>query len=1118
VFQNCGSTLRGTSRLNLFVGAIIVLIGPFCSSSLQAQRRQPETWLSGPDRAALAELSELSAFPAGGWRMHEGNIPHGESVDLDDSGWKPAGMTSGTPESAVWFRKWIEIPKTLNGYDLTGARIYLNFSVNVVRGDGAESQGFLAATKIIYFDGNRVALGEDLEPIILVDKVTGGQKFLVAVKVLTTPASQISIRASLRVEFAAGRPNPGDLHDEIESAAILIPALSKDAPTDKSTVESAIRAIDFDALKPGNQQKFDDSLKQAEQTLAPLRPMMQSASFVLTGQSHIDAAYRWPWTETVDVVHRTFGTAVQLMDEYPNYTYTQSAAQYYAWMAAKYPALNDDIKSTIRDGRWEVVGGMWVEPDFNIPDGESQVRQLLVGKRWLEKEYGVDVRVGWNPDSFGYDWQLPQIYKKSGVDFFMTTKMAWSDTNKLPFHLFWWQSPDGSRVLTYFPPTFASSDLSPVLLSEGFVQLRQQAPGLNEMMDVYGVGDHGGGATRTVLDEGVRWMQAGKVAPDMKFGTALSFFIDLQGKISNQSPVWNYRTVATGDTQLSTPPDKISIPIWDDELYLEYHRGTYTTQAAQKANIRYSEERMLNAEKYASLAWLEGRSYPEDELNEAWKRVLFNEFHDLAAGSGAGPIYKDAANDFEQVRWATNEVTSSALGSIASEIDTRVASGVPVLVFNPLAWQRDGLVDVNVQLSASGSRIAVLDSQDRSLPFVILSKNESTHSYHLLVEAGQVPSLGYRLLHVIGHAQPFASDLKVHGFTLENNVIRVTVDQKTGCITSLYDKKANFETLAAGACGNQLLAYTDTPKVWDAWNINPQYEKSPVDLGPAKSVQVVESGPMRAVIRVTHATEHSTFSQDITLYAGADYVDVVNDIDWHESHVMLKAAFPLAASSNFATYEIPYGTIERPTTRKNSWEDAKFEVPAIRWADLGNEHQGFSLINESKYGYDAKDNVLRLTLLRSPLAPDPTADRGKNVFSYALYPHGGDWKQALTMRRGYEYNYKLSAMQVEPHAGTLPQEHSFLCVNLNTVVMTAVKKAEDSDGLILRFYEWAGKTAAVTIHVPPGASSATLTNLMEKPEGAALPLVARREITSTVHPYEIQTIEVKYPARAGLRP
>jgi alpha-mannosidase len=1085
---------------------------------LYAQARQPETWLSESEKAVLAQLSSLDQLPAGQWRVHDGDIPHGEEVDIDDSAWKTAER-SDSPSNAVWFRRWVEVPKMLNGYDLAGARIYFNFTVNAIRGNGPEAQSYLSTTKIVYFDGRRVALGEDLEPIVLVEKAVPGQKILVAVKVLTTPAAKISVRPFFRVDFAPNRPNPADLHDEIESAAILIPAVSTDVAASKAKLESAIGAIDLDALKAGDQQKFDASLQHAQDVMEALKPELHSVKYVLTGQSHIDAAYRWPWTETVDVVKRTFGTALQLMYEYPDYTFSQSAAQYNDWMAEKYPAINDEIKRRIHEGRWEIVGGMWVEPDFNIPDGESQVRQILIGKRWFQEEYGVDVRIGWNPDSFGYDWQLPQIYKKSGIDFFVTHKMAWSDTNQLPFHLFWWQSPDGSRVLTYFPPGFASTDLSPVRLADGFVQVRKQAPGLNEMMDLYGVGDHGGGATRTVLDQGVRWIQPDKVVPLMQFGTAQSFFSDIQSKISGQSPVWNYRTVAQGPTQLSAPPaGQISIPTWNDELYLEYHRGTYTTQAEEKRNIRSGEEELLNAEKYASLAWLDGNPYPGDELTDAWKKVVFNGFHDLAAGSGIGVIYKDAHKDFEQVRWAADEISSAALSTIASQVDTRVAGGVPVLVFNPLAWERSGLVNVTVQMPGAANAISVLDTQNKPLPFEVESKDDRAHVYHLLVDANSVPSLGYTVLHVVPVAKPFISDLKANGLTLENSALRVTVDPNTGCITSLFDKKDNYESLAAGACGNQLQAFTDIPKAWDAWNIDADFEKFPYDLGPAKSVRLVESNPLRAVIRVIHATQNSTFSQDITLYTGANYVDVVNDVDWHETHVLLKAAFPLTASSGFATYEIPYGTIERPTTRNNSWEQAKFEVPAIRWADLGDGQHGLSLINESKYGYDVKGNVLRLTLLRSPLAPDPQADRGRQHFSYALYPHAGDWKQALTIRRGYEYNYKLAAMQVEPHAGTLPSIHSFVRVAPETVVLTALKKAEDGNALILRFYEWAGKSGTAELSVPAGAVSATATNLMELPQGAPLAVQSGRQLSVPIHPYEIQTIQVNYPSGMRLQP
>lgn len=347
--------------------------------------------------------------------------------------------------------------------------------------------------------------------------------------------------------------------------------------------------------------------------------------------------------------------------------------------------------------------------------------------------------------------------------------------------------------------------------------------------------------------------------------------------------------------------------------------------------------------------------------------------------------------------------------------------------------------------------------------------------------------------------------------TMENANLSVTVDPQTGCITSIYDKKAKHEALAAGACGDQLQTFKDTPQNDDAWNIDPGTLDHFTPLMQADSIRVVENGPLRGVIRVTRTWQSSKFVQDIVLAAGSDQIDIVNDIDWHESHVLLKAAFPLAASSPMATYEIPYGTIDRPTTRTNSWDEAKFEVPALRWADLGDSQNGFSLLNEAKYGYDCNANVLRLTLLRSPGFPDPVADRGHHHFTFALYPHSGNWKSALTIRHGYEYNYRLSAMQVQAHTGALPKEHSFVQLEATNVVLTALKKAEDSDSLVLRFYEWAGKDSDVSLHVPAGATSATLTNLMEKPEGTVLPVTGSGEVTVPTHPYSIETLRVDYP-------
>jgi alpha-mannosidase len=1077
-----------------------------------------------PDaQAVVTRLASLSTLPGGGWKMHLGDVAHGEAVNLDDSDWQTVNVGAQSPDEAVWFRRTIEVPQTLHGYSLAGARIWFQFR------DTAHGP----ITQILYVNGRRVALGEDLEPIVLFDNAKPGEKAVVAVKMLESVGTKTFRGAMTRIDFPADRPNPDDLRQEFLSAAVLLPALAPGDSARETTLEDAIKAIDIGALDTAAagdaetqaraQMLFDASLKKAQTDLDALRPLLQQATFHLTGNSHIDAAWLWPWTETVDVVHRTFGTALQLMNEYPDYTYTQSAAQYNEWMAEKYPEMNDEIKKRIKEGRWEVVGGMWVEPDLNLPNGESQVRQLLVGKRWYEKNYGVDVHIGWNPDSFGYNWQLPQIYKKSGVDYFVTQKMSWNDTNQLPFKLFWWESPDGSKVLTYFPHGYGNRDLGPVRLSEDLATALQFSPGLTDMMDLYGVGDHGGGPTRAMLDQGFHWADqtanSDGVTPKYQFGTALPYFTKVEKEIALESPTWNYQSIAKGYTPPPAVPGKISIPTWDSELYLEFHRGVYTTQSNHKRNMRRAEEEMLDTEKWASLAWLDGQRYPNAQLTEDWEKVLFNQFHDLAAGSGIGIIYKDAQQDYDWVRMSTDRISASSLQTVTERIDTQNKRSdlAPVVIYNPLGWARSGEVTVHLQLPAGSTATAyrlVGQSGDAEHSVAtVVHRDAQTGEVTLSIDALDVPALGYKVVWVdySAHApvvQPKGTESESGDtFTLENADLRVVIDRKTGCITSLYDKRGKFETLAANSCGNELEAYKDLPKQYDAWNIDPgTYDETPTLLTMTDSVAA--EGPF--AVRVARTWQNSKFVQTISLRPDADYVDVDNRIDWHERHVLLKAAFTLAATSPFATYEIPYGTIERPTTRNNSWEKAQFEVPAQRWADLGDGKQGFSLLNQSKYGYDAVGNELRLTLLRSPTYPDPEADQGRHHFHYALYPHAGSWKDALTVRHGWGYNFPLKALATMEHAGSLPAEHSFAAAGPDNVVLTAVKKAEDAKGLIFRVYEWAGKDATVDFHVPPGATGATVTNLMEKPEGDPL-TVADGVVKVPIHPYEILTVRVNYP-------
>jgi alpha-mannosidase len=1107
--------MASTSKHVLALAAV-ALVMAIIPHTLYAQRgASPTASLTPHTREVVEQLGKLRALDANGWKYHAGDLPHGEDVNLDDSSWTSVDRRDTMPAGAVWYRRWFEMPKTLNGYDLPEARIWFQFRV--------DAHGPL--TEIIYFNGRRVALGEGLEPVVLFDHAKPGERILVAIKLPETVSEKSFSGASATIAYPPSRPDPTRLYQEILTLNTLAPSLGSETDAAHKAIDDAAAAVDLTALAGTDSVAFDASLRRGEAALTPLQSALQKFTVHLTGQSHIDAAWLWPWTETVDVVRRTFATSLQLMNEYPQFSFTQSASAYNEWIDEKYPAIHDGIMKRLQEGRWEIVGGMWVEPDLNIPDGESLVRQILIGKRYIQQHYGVDVRIGWNPDSFGFNWQLPQIYKKSGIDYFMTTKLNGNETHKLPLKLFWWQAPDGSRVLSYFPNGLGG-DISPVGMAGEVNAAIHANPGTGEIMHIYGVGDHGGGPTRASLDSAIPWTQPGVTYPKANFGTAQAFFSDVEPKLDTaHAPVWNYDVLTAGTNTLPQASEgKVSLPVWNDELYFEYHRGTYTTQANLKREIRFNEEGLLNAEKYSSLAWLRGSSYPQDSLNEAWKKLLFNEFHDLAAGSGIGIIYKDAQRDFDMVHAASSEAQRTALHVLLSDVNTLEPAGqtgtrntASVVIFNSLGWSRDGSVEVNLELPHTASTIHVTDSSGRELNAQILEHREGSNQFRLLIEAHDVPALGYEVLHVNGgntaaHIAHAPDPVRVDGTTLENHYLRVVLDPKTGCIISLYDKLSHFETIASGGCGNQLQTFHDLPRAWDAWNIDADFDKVTTPIDSLDSLQTIVSGPERGVIRIARHWQNSKFVQQIVLDANSPEVQVINDIDWHETHVLLKAAFPLAATSSKATFEIPFGSIERPATRNNSWDSAFFEVPALRWGDLGDGRHGFSLINESKYGYDAKGNTLRLSLLRSPVWPDPEADRGLHHFSYWLYPHAGDWKTALTVHHGYEANYPLVAMQVEQHEGSLPGRHSFVSVTPADVILTSVKKAEDSNALLFRVYESAGKQSEVTISVPEGGTAATATNLMEHPQSEDKVSLASGHVSFTIHPYEIQTIQMNYPS------
>jgi alpha-mannosidase len=440
------------------------------------------------------------------------------------------------------------------------------------------------------------------------------------------------------------------------------------------------------------------------------------------------------------------------------------------------------------------------------------------------------------------------------------------------------------------------------------------------------------------------------------------------------------------------------------------------------------------------------------------------------------------------------------------------------VVFNSLAWERKDVVEVDVPLAGAPSRVDVRDSAGKAMLAEVVPGEPRMPVVRVRFLAEGVPSLGYKVYHIAaaqsaGAERLASTPVRAGANELENEFVRVRVDAKSGCITSIFDKKLQRETLAAGSCGNLLQAFVDKPKDWDAWNIDANFEDKKWDLMDSEEVKLVEKGPVRAAIRVVRKFQNSKFVQFITLYAGVPRVDIRMEADWHEEHILIKAAIAVAAKSDFATYEIPYGSIQRPTTRNTPAEKAMFEVPALRWADISDENGGVSLLNDSKYGHDAKGNVLRISLLRSPKWPDPNADMGHHEFTYSIYPHAGTWREAGTVRRGYELNTPLLAIATQSHSGSLPAAHSFVSVEPANAIITAIKKAEDDDGLIIRFYESVGRETQVSLRLPPGAVRAVETDLMEKEE-RALEIDSNGRIVIPTRAYEIKTVKVMFALAA----
>jgi alpha-mannosidase len=866
----------------------------------------------------------------------------------------------------------------------------------------------------------------------------------------------------------------------------------------KKIMERAVMALDPGLLEASQPGKVVDAIHRSYKIAGPLREFAREFKVYLVGNAHIDIAWLWRMRETVMVARNTYDTVIKNMAEFPELHYAQSQAITYEWMEKKYPDLFERIKQKVKDGTWEIVGGMWVEPDCNLIGGESWVRQLIFGKRYFKDKFGIDVDTGWNPDSFGYNWNMPQLYAKSGIKRFITQKIWWNDTTVFPYFIFWWQGVDGTRLLTYFPP--APYDTRVQLPKDTVNITRYEATtGYKKALLLYGIGDHGGGPNRELLHR-IRSYKNLWLAPDFIHSNSRDFLNRLE------------------------PDLKAEIPVWKDELYLEYHRGTYTTQAKVKKNNRKSEALLAVAEKLASIAFLLDDPYPAGSLADAWKTVLTNQFHDILPGSSITPVYRDALEDYAGAEETIRNVIDDSCEKIAARIDTTAVKGMPLVVFNTLSWPRTDVVNMTMRLPED-SKIKILDREGKDIPVEVTRKpGEKTAALRFI--ARDLPPLGYALFSLIrqeGKIEAPQEELDQGAgdfIRLENQWLLLKINRKTGNIAGLLDKRLNKEFLEKGQEANVLQVFEDRPERWDAWNIG--YTGRKWEINKADSVALTENNQVRKVVRIkksflglsksreapTEDFPSSFFTQDIILYNHLDRIDIESEVDWWEDHMLLKAAFPVSVRDDRASYEIPFALIKRTTRFETLWEKARFEVAALRWVDLSDQTAGISLLNDCKYGHDIHDNVMRISLLRAPAWPDPMADRGKHKFTYSIYTHPGAIEESGTVKRAQELNIPLQAVITGKHPGDLPPQYSFFKVASGSVILETVKKAEDDCGIILRLYEPLGNAGEAEVVFFKEPQRIYETDLMEKTikeykkTGKTLPLHFKK--------FEIKTLKLIY--------
>jgi len=1009
-----------------------------------------------------------------------GSVPGDpQDPDYDDSSWDDVELPMNWDNTQdAWFRIEAVVPEKVDVVPVAGSEMK-------VRGRSVWANPVLNMHGQLFLDGKMVLEAPnwfDLSFYNLVkDGVNPGERHTIAVH--TGGKEGVVVYYSALPEMEIRYSSVDGKQIEIEAFLEEL-RFAEGLPNGPAVLESAFSGVKPETVTGMELDTLIDWIHQKEGELSSLEKAAKAHELYLAGYAHIDVNWLWPMQETIDLCTSTAQSVDKVMDEHNELCYTQSQAFTYKALEKDHPDVFKRIRKRFEEGIWEIAAPSWVELDLNLANGEAIAHQILLAKRYLKEKFDYEPRLFMSPDTFGHPWTIPQILKKSGVDYYYFMRASERD-----YDVFWWQGPDGSKVLA-FNSSYLGGMNSKVLVD--VAQFYKKSLNMNKVMYVYGIGDHGGGPT---FEDGrlVKKLQTKPVYPTLHFSTMEKYYAMIE-------------------------KEKTDFPVMNDEINFVFD-GCYTTHWDTKVHNRMCERLLLDAENAGALSMLHGGAYPD--LQEGWEITMMNQFHDILPGSGIHQTYDVPNAQAEKVEADCENIISEGLERVASMLDGG-AEGKPVMVFNSRAWTRTDVVRMKRTPGCPDNPV-VKDESGNVYPAQYVDDD-------IVFIAEDLPSFGYRV-YTLCEGEAGAGSIAADDFVLENDKLVVKVDPKTGTIASVYDKvngrtvmedmwdesaypthtfplkTMQFDSLIPTTKlvrHNDLQVHLEEPHDMSAWVIGPI--RQVISLTGEADVRIIASGPVMGAVRVVKKYEHSVITQDIILYAGMDRIDFKTTIDWGEKagpkelSPMLKASFTPSLGKTKATYEIPYGSIERNADGR--------EVPALQWADLSDDDYGVSILTDIKYGFDAKGNTISITLIRTSYEPDPDPDRGEHSFTYALYPHKGGWKEADTEKRGYELNHPLRGTWVEGKGGKLPRSKSFIDVR-GDAVMTCFKKEEGGNGLIVRFYESKGTGCEVKAEFGFEVKEIEETDLIERPLSGAKADLSASVLTFGLTPWEIKTFRIE---------